>query len=113
MEFEGSHSQESTEWREDMDEFVENKNPWNYLVCEGHDAILVRRFQSVLKMRSLPGLPSEATVQKTVALFHQTDDVVRVKVVSRSIGTPYCDSNQCEEIWDFVSQKDGEATMVR
>ena len=49
------------------------------------------------------GIPmvKEANVRKFQAIIEQSEKLVRVKVTTRSFGTPYAETAQGEECWDI------------
>ncbi len=62
--------------------------------CDGATATKVRRFESKIMIVGIPLLPAtEAHVKKTVALILRNEGCIKFKVITRSLGTPYCDSN--------------------
>lgn len=67
LEYPGSHSHMSTEWRDD-DDFAETTNPFDYTKCDGQAATELRRLEAKLPLKSMI-YSGEAHVQKTLSLF--------------------------------------------
>jgi hypothetical protein len=62
--------------------------------CDGAAATKVRRFESKIMIVGIPLLPAtEAHVKKTFALIRRNKENIKFKVITRSLGTPYCDTN--------------------
>ena len=57
---------------------------------------------ATLPVKGVP-MVSEANVKKFQAIFERTNVLIRIKVVTRSFGTPYSDSVQAEECWDIMA----------
>jgi hypothetical protein len=62
----------------------------------------MRCIGATLPVKGVP-MVSEAKVKKFQALFERTNVLIRIKVVTRSFGTPYSDSVQAEECWDVMA----------
>ena len=45
-------------------------------------------------------------------LVKLTDSHLIMKVVTRSVKTPYCENSQSEEHWEAIGQEDGSSGMV-
>lgn len=60
------------------------------------------------------GVPmvSEAKVKKFQAIFERTGVMIRIKVVTRSAGTPYADCVQAEECWDILASSESANEVV-
>lgn len=55
---------------------------------------------------------SEARVKKFQALIEKTPTLIRVKVTTRSAGTPYSDAAQGEECWDIYSSSENDQKVI-
>jgi hypothetical protein len=75
----------------------------NFKSCyPGQNASLMRCVGATLPVKGVP-MVSEAKVKKFQAIFERTNVLIRIKVVTRSFGTPYSDSVQAEECWDIMA----------
>jgi hypothetical protein len=75
----------------------------NFKSCyPGQNASLMRCIGATLPIKGVP-MVTEAKVKKFQAIFERTNTSIRLKVVTRSSGTPGAESVQAEECWDVMA----------
>lgn len=62
----------------------------------------MRCMGATLPVKGIPTV-DKANVKKFQSIFERTSNTIRLKVITRSHGTPYADSVQGEECWDIMA----------